>query len=152
MSLLPIIAIFLTNVALKRCSWAASIQAVLCLLALIDVVELLGQVRRGVVQPADLMVAIKGHLERYASVYGNDAVRPKHHYALHLPDMLRRFGMLFSCWVHERRHRLVKQYTRDRRNTTSYEVGTAEDCAIDHLDALGKPWLCSKSCSRRTRR
>ena len=37
-------------------------------------------------------------------------MRPKHHYAAHLPDQYKRFGFLVSCLTHERKHRLVKRY------------------------------------------
>lgn len=37
-------------------------------------------------------------------------VHPKHHYGLHLPGQLARCGVLLSCFVHERKHRLVVKY------------------------------------------
>ena len=43
-------------------------------------------------------------------MYGRDKMRPKHHYAAHLPEQYRRFGFLVSCLTHERKHRLVKRY------------------------------------------
>jgi len=48
----------------------------------------------------ELATAISAHLELYKLAYGAYTMRPKHHYVLHLLDMLRRFGFLFSAFVH----------------------------------------------------
>ena len=61
------------------------------------------------------------------AAYGDDPIRPKYHYILHLPDMLQRHGSVFSCLVNERRHRLVKQYTRTRSAPSRWELGALEE-------------------------
>ena len=41
--------------------------------------------------------------------YGVDSYLPKHHYSVHLPLQLERFSQLPTCFVHERRHKLLKR-------------------------------------------
>ena len=55
-------------------------------------------------------------------------VKPKQHYALHLPLMLLIHGCLLSTLVNERRHRVIKRYTRDRCTLgSSWELGALEE-------------------------
>ena len=44
--------------------------------------------------------------------YGVDSYLPKHHYSVHLPSQLERFGLVPSCFVHERRHKILKRHLR----------------------------------------
>lgn len=57
------------------------------------------------------MVALK-------SIFGDDAITPKFHCMLHLPRMLQTHGILIPCFVHERKHRVVKRFASDIRNTS----------------------------------
>ena len=60
-------------------------------------------------------------------------MRPKHHYALHLPGMLRRFGLLLSTLTMERRHRVVKRYTRPRQNSSKWDLSIVEEVTAHQL-------------------
>ena len=88
-----------------------------------------------------LEAAIMKHLRLLQEVYDLSDFRPKHHYATHLAEMLEWFGCLISCFVHERHHRLVKNYMRFKDNTTSYELGTVEDITIHQLMDLENDFL-----------
>ena len=137
LSLSPVLANYFANVALAQ---GACLEHVQSILAAFAAVECLVEVRRGTVTPEALMLVIRRHLQLYQLAYGADRVRPKHHYALHLPLMLHRFGTLHSCWTHERHHQLVKKHTVNRRNTTSYEVSALEEVTVDQIYALQRPW------------
>ena len=50
-----------------------------------------------------------------------DYMRPKYHWLVHLHQHLAKFQMLPTCWVHERKHKLVKRYAADIQNTSKYE-------------------------------
>ena len=65
--------------------------------------------------------------------------RPKHHYVLHLPDMLSRFGTLISTFTHERKHRLVIRYSRDRHSLVSWELGALEEITCHQLWEMTEP-------------
>ena len=41
-----------------------------------------------------------------------------------------------ACFTHERKHRVIKKWASNRRNTTSYEVGLLEEVLGDQLNAL----------------
>ena len=97
------------------------------MVACLAVVLLLVSVKTGLVSASDLLSAISVHLPLYKACYGDGCVRPKQHYALHLPDMLQRFGFLLATFTHERKHRLVTRYTRDRKNLSSWDLGAIED-------------------------
>jgi hypothetical protein len=52
--------------------------------------------------------------------------------------MLEHFGLLLSCFVHERHHKDVKRYGRHRDNTTSYERGMIEEITLQQIHELDK--------------
>jgi hypothetical protein len=140
LALAPILARYLANVVEKRGQLAGHVES---MLAVLHVIELLQAVRRNVVTPAQLAAAIARHFALYVLAYGKSAVRPKHHYALHLPDMLGRFGSLLATFVHERKHRVIKRYTRKRENLRSWELGTMEELLSHQLFEVNKPFLQS---------
>ena len=48
-------------------------------------------------------------------------MHPKYHWLVHLHQHLAKFQTLPTCWVHERKHKLVKRYAADIQNTRKYE-------------------------------
>ena len=50
------------------------------------------------------------HMNLFQEAYGSDEIRPKHHYALHLPDHIRRDGLVLDCFCLERKHKSVKHF------------------------------------------
>ncbi len=138
LTLAPIVLRYFERVVAPRnqcMTWVASMVAVL------QVVVLLLDLKAGTVSADALTTAILRHLGLYSIAYGDSAVRPKHHFALHLGPMLRRFPFLLSTFVHERKHRVVKKYTRDRRNLQSWDLGAIEEITCHQLWELGKPFL-----------
>lgn len=124
MTLAPAISFYMVNVAMPH---GIAIPQVRSLIAAIDTLELLMVVRKGCVEPSVLRASIERHLNLYKEAYGEDSFRPKHHYSYHLWRMLDHFGILISCLHLERLHKIPKRYVANRRNTTSYELGTIED-------------------------
>jgi len=49
------------------------------------------------------------HHRLFVACYGVEAVKPKHHRALHFGSMLESFGTLLATFVHERRHKHYKE-------------------------------------------
>ena len=109
--------------------------------AVLWVVELLHNVRRGCVGIETLRAAIKSHFMSFVAAYGVEEARPKHHYSLHLPDMLARHGVLVPCLTNERRHRVVKRYARDRLKLQKWELGTLEEVTAHQLWELQHGFL-----------
>ena len=78
-------------------------------------------VLRGKVTPKILLTRTHAFLEAFGAAFGLELMTPKFHWLLHFPMYLRRFGTLVSCFVHERKHRMVKRYCNDMRNTSTFE-------------------------------
>ena len=96
---------------------------------------------KGAVSPTLLAKNIKCHLDLFKECHGEDEMRPKHHYALHLPGSLAKFGVLLSTFTHERKHRCIKRYARVRTILKSYEVSLLEEATCHNLWELGdKHW------------
>ena len=122
------------------------------MIAVLVVVMLLQSCRTGQVTADELMSAIVAHLVLCMAAYGPEFFRPKHHYALHLPDMLRRFGCLLSTFVQERKHRLVTRYGRDRRSRKSFETGVIEDITCHQLWELQQRFYFATHVAKPTKR
>ena len=72
------------------------------------------------------------HAEAYVALYP-ECVKPKFHHALHLPEHIRFVGKLLSCWVTERKHRVVKaaclyNYKTPEKSTTKLMLVATMGC------------------------
>ena len=85
LTLTPVLHRYFTKVVAAR---EQCMPFVLSMLAVLTVVMMLNAVKTGTICADELLVAITAHLNLYRDAYGEDLMRPKHHYALHLPDML----------------------------------------------------------------
>ena len=95
------------------------------------------------------MSAIRHPPGLFRAEYDSSHWRPKHHYVLHLPMMLSRFGTLLCCFVQERKHRVIKRHTRFRQNTTAFEVGTIEEVTLHQIHDMQGPWAHCGLCEPR---
>lgn len=113
------------------------------MVAVLQVVVLLTAVRSSTVSASELSNAILAHLLAYKAAYGDAAFRPKHHYALHLGPQLQKFGFLLATFVHERKHRLITRYTRDRKNLSSWTKGAIEEITAHQVWQVNQKFLMS---------
>lgn len=74
--------------------------------AVLDLLQRIGKDER--VMPDDLKRAIVEHLESYQKAFGDKDWTPKFHFCIHLPMLLQKHNLLVSCWVHERKHRMLE--------------------------------------------
>ena len=133
LTLVPVLLRFFAVVVLPL---GACASEVLSIIACLESVELLHCVRRGIVSAHVLERYMHKHAEAFLSAWGEEHWKPKHHYSLHLPLQLARFGTLLSCFMHERKHRLVKRYCASRRKTESYELSIMEDISVHALHSI----------------
>jgi hypothetical protein len=138
LTLAPVLSRYLRHVALPRGQFLDHINS---MLSVLDVVAMLQAVKTGTIHPDELEKAIVQHLQLYKLCDGAKAFRPKHHYALHLPHMLRHHGFLLMTFTHERKHRLVTRYTRDRRNLKNWDSGAIEEITCHQLWELSEPFF-----------
>ena len=87
----------------------------------------------------DLLEAIKGYLDSFLALHGDEFWVPKCHMALHLGEFLRRHGTLLSCFAHERKHRLVKRFGNPVNNfNQSFEKSILSDIIHVQLRELSE--------------
>ena len=139
LTLQPVLLCYLTRVcAVRDTSMSIYIESMVAVLA---VVEVLQAVKRRKAGPEQLKDRILNHMRLFLRAYSEEAVRPKHHVALHLPDIFRRVGTLLGTLTNERRHRVVKRYTKDRRCLKRWELGSLEEMTGHALSELTQPIL-----------
>ena len=107
-------------------------------LAFCDVVDCFTAIARGVVSPDLLRSAIHIFLTRFIAAWGWGEFTPKMHWLLHYAKELARHGMLLACFVHERKHKVVRRYGTPVLNTRNFERTILEEITCHHL--------CSLSC------
>ena len=109
-------------------------------LALAGVLDMCMQFKDGTVQPACLKQRCVDHLSSFLRAYGDVGWLPKHHLSLHLHLELKRFKTLLGLLVQERRHKVVKRWTKDRYSCKSFERGLIEEVTLEHLHQMESHW------------
>ena len=138
LTLAPILKRYLEKILVPRAECKAAAASMLASLYLL---ELLVNVRRNTVTPEQLTVAAAVHFISFRTAHGDDQVRPKHHYSLHLGELLHRHGALHACLVNERRHRVVKRYSLRRCNLLNWEKGVLEEVTCHQLGEMEAGFL-----------
>ena len=134
LSIYPVLALFVQTVVLPSGQCDAACNA---FLALIDVMDFITAVPRGNIDPDMIAAAVHRFLEQFVAVWGHDYTHPKFHWLLHFASHLIAFnGILLSCFVHERRHRLIRRYADDTYNTVDYERTLISEAVCHHLGNL----------------
>ena len=81
--------------------------------------------KRGGMSPAAgadaLLQAVQNHVRLHLEAYGNQHLRPKHHWMLHIGPQFLRDGIMLDCFIVERGHLLVKNIAEHVKNTSHYE-------------------------------
>jgi hypothetical protein len=105
-------------------------------LALCAVVDELMLSKRGLGTPERLDVAIYTHSNLHQRAYGTTLWKWKNNAALHLGDMFRRHGILIPCFLHERKHKVVKRHAAPRLTMTHFSAGVLEEVTMHQLHSL----------------
>jgi len=133
LSAISIIAIYFELVIMAA---GFSMLACAAFLALADLVDLLMSVSTGLVSADALRDAVKHFLDACIAAGWRKFMHPKFHWLVHLARYLRKWGMLLSCFVHERKHRMVKRYSSDVFNTRRNEWSVLSEVTCHHIAAL----------------
>ena len=147
MSAAPAVRKWVEDVVKKKGLCPAHVES---LLRCLDVLDLLSQVHTGRVTPKMLSDAIAIHYAAHVLAYGYTLFVPKHHYMLHIPAQLARFKMLVLCYVHERKHKILKRYAAPLCPKKDNNRSLLEECTLAHLNSLQDPLL--KPCLLETRK
>ena len=141
LTIYPVVTRYLQRVVLERNELPEHVAS---MLAALDVLDLCHNVRRGIVTGPELINASERHFALFRAAYGEDLVRPKHHYEGHLGEHLAFFGALWSCLTNERRHRVVKRYSINRKILKQWELGVLEDVTTHQIWELQEGFLQHK--------
>jgi hypothetical protein len=133
LSIAPVLKKYFKDVVANTAIGAKFHTEIASLLACIDALETLQYTARVPTSPKLLEQRIMDHLTKYQRAYGTHGWVWKHHASIHLPMQLATHGQLHSCFTQERRHKLVRKYTNDRKTLQSYDVGVVEDCLVQQL-------------------
>lgn len=136
LSSVPVIRLFILKVAWEQ--FPNVRPSMVCCLKLFQVLDLLIGLNRGVAcSPDELQVSIKDYLNEVLKTYGDTYWVPKCHMALHLHDSLKKHKTLLSCFVQERKHRIIKRFGGPICNfNQSFEKGILTDVLHVQLEEL----------------
>lgn len=136
LSVYPVMAHFFRVVVMRagRC-----IQECTAFLKLAAVIDVLVAIPFGIVSAELLREHVQAFLVACEAAGWRNAMHPKFHWLVHLPRHLHRFHCLPTCWVHERKHRMVKRYASDVCNTRVYERTVLGEVCAHHLASLAEP-------------
>ena len=131
----------LRHFAEKILSSSAAMQGhVASFLALCDVVDEVLRTKRCTGRElSHLRVAVNKHLTLFVNVYSADLVRPKHHFMHHIPQQIERDRLSLDCWVHERKHQMVKKSCNWVDNTCQFEKSAISRALNEQDRQLGEP-------------
>ena len=132
----PILSFFLQSVIVPAGVCAAEVKA---FLSLCDVVDLLQATPLGIVSSSLLREAVRTFLDACLQADWKPHMHSKFHWLVHLSRHLENFKMLPTCWVHERKHRVVKRYANDICNTVAFEKSILSEVACHNLAWLARP-------------
>ena len=70
---------------------------------------------------SELEAAMQAHVRTHIATYGDERIKPKHNFRLHVPDQIRRIGFLVDAFVLERLNHWVKAKALHVLNTVRFE-------------------------------
>ena len=92
----------------------ASFLAVCRVLDLMDTIKTFGVGDRIL---RELKQEVARSLRLHVAAYGCEWVKPKHHYMIHMPRQVEEDGVWLDCFVHERKHQIIKEAAAHIKNT-----------------------------------
>ena len=129
--------------AVVKMSRPGAIALVACnvFIAVADITDCMSTVACGNVPPDVPREAVEIFLPAYATAFGIENLTPKCHWLLHYIGELARHGILYSCFVHERKHKTIRRYATAVENTRTFEHTTLTDTTCHHMYSLkSKPF------------
>ena len=112
---------------------------------LLKLTEMFASTHHGTITPDELLGAVEDFLAVYALAFGVEWMTPKFHWLLHFGDHLEQNGMLIACFVHERKHKMVKRYCEGIMNDVVFERSVIHDVATNIALRKGHHELTNKN-------
>lgn len=139
LSLLPVLALYLTLHVLPKNIEPAIVKSMLLCIECVELLQNCYDIGSGVT-PEMLERAFDAYMNAHEAAYGDELKIPKTHVSFaHFHELLRRFLFLIPTFTHERKHMVVKQYATPRHNNQQYSRGILEDVTMAQLANLKEP-------------
>lgn len=135
LGLYPVLAHFLHATVVPH---GDCIRECLAFLALCDLLDACTATPRGNVTPQIMRDRVHAFLKAFVAAWSKDHLFPKCHWLLHFPRHIQQWGTLLSCFVTERKHKMVKKYANDVDNTMKYEASVLSEVTCHHLSTLSE--------------
>ena len=113
--------------------------------ALGDLFEAFMATPLGVIEPDYLQSRVHALMRCCVNAGWRQFMTPKFHWLHHYADHLRRWGLLPTCWAHERKHRMAKRYATDITNRRSYSKSVLSEIISHQLTSIAEPETLDKS-------
>ena len=112
-----------------------------CCLLLFTVCDMIKLTQRNVhsVTGARLHTAIVAFLKSFLDVFGHDVWTFKFHMILHFGLFLNHFGLLLSCYVHERKHKVARRFGNNNSHLQGFEKFVLREVFLTQRAALRRP-------------
>ena len=136
LSMYPVLAFFVQTVLLPA---GRRIHECKAFIALADMIDLLCAIPLGCVSVDQLRECIKVFLNLCMDAGWSAYMHPKFHWLVHLPKHYSQFMCLPTCWVHERKHSVVKRYANEICNTGAFERSLLGEVISHQLADLDRP-------------
>ena len=138
LSMYPLLAYFVLTQFRKA---TVAVHACDAFLSLCDVIDLFTSAARRVVTPRMMRGRVNIFLQAFVAAFGAESLIPKCHWLLHFAKHLERWGMLLSCFVTERKHKMLKRYANQVENTIRFEHSVMSEVVCHQLAKLSDPDL-----------
>ena len=112
------------------------LNAYVCLANVVDILQALSAKH---CTSGQLSAAVGAFLKACKKAAWEEWCHPKFHWILHMGKHLSKWFMLPSTWVHERKHKIAKQYASLQRNTTGYDRSILLECLGHCQSELQQP-------------
>ena len=138
LSLVPVLAQFLDNLRRNADNEDLKRHAA-CFLQLASIIDSIQKSSRVAIAAEGLQQEVGLYLKSFQELYGCEAMIPKFHFAMHLAGFLGRWGTLPNCYVLERKHKQVKRFANEVRNTSSnWESSVLREITSRHVAELSQ--------------
>ena len=104
-----------------------------CLRALMALVHACREAKFGSGLARDLSSAVFRHMRLFSTVYGDDRMKPKHHFCCHLPRQLARDQFMLDAFTLERKHQEVKRACSNTDNASEFELSTLARVHVEEV-------------------
>lgn len=134
LALLPVLYMFVATVLERGSKLPDEAQSFKAMVAAVRCVQLakLGHAN----EHAALTAALRSHMKAFIRAYPDRKLRPKHHFAHHIPLQIQRDGCVYDAFVGERKHQALKAIANEVHNTRTFERSVVFPALARQVQAL----------------